>query len=428
MDAGDVKETSESTESSDNRDPNNEQNEGAIGGFANPPVSSSTGAREDNPFSFRHFLRRTQNTGPSPQPDQHRMSEEEFEANRCGGARPKTKARNSRHGLESDVKSPCGLPDFVQDYLGVEHDLNSTNYLNGYHVPDQSFGSNPTSSDSPLDLPRSHSPIHAAGAMPIPLDIANFASSHVEDDVEHLGTLDLANLNSSLILNDLQPHEEPVLPDAAQAHEINNNENVNSLTQLPDFLSDGPMQSGRINQETIASHETSPGIQLAPHSSVMEENARLRQQLEMSTANERMALARIERLESLLEEHRRRESEETSSLERSMEQIESNLKIATQRAAQSESQVAQLKKENRRLQDEVKSLQEAIRLQYNEETSPSQSRSLNHTAQELHTAANSAERSIRDLLAGVDHLRVVAAALQSMERIEEVRTKSDRDK
>jgi hypothetical protein len=43
MDAGDVKETSESTESSDNRDPNNEQNEGAIGGFANPPVSSSTG-------------------------------------------------------------------------------------------------------------------------------------------------------------------------------------------------------------------------------------------------------------------------------------------------------------------------------------------------------------------------------------------------
>lgn len=91
------------------------------------------------------------------------MSEEEFEANRCGGARPKTKARNSRHGLESDVKSPCGLPDFVQDYLGVEHDLNSTNYLNGYHVPDQSFGNNPTSSDSPLDLPRSHSPIHAAG-------------------------------------------------------------------------------------------------------------------------------------------------------------------------------------------------------------------------------------------------------------------------
>jgi DNA helicase TIP49 (TBP-interacting protein) len=100
----------------------------------------------------------------------------------------------------------------------------------------------------------------------------------------------------------------------------------------------------------------------------------------------------------------------------------------------------------------VKSLQEAIRLQYNEETSPSQSRSLNHTAQELHTAANSAERSIRysnkilnqsltlalvtkqqripcrDLLAGVDHLRVVAAALQSMERIEEVRTKRDRDK
>ena len=110
------------------------------------------------------------------------------------------------------------------------------------------------------------------------------------------------------------------------------------------------MQSGRINQETIASHEASPGP--APHSSIMEENARLRQQIEMSTSNERMASSRyawlsiffvylilkirtfllcvsIERLESLLEEYRRRESEEASSLERSMEQIESNLKIAT---------------------------------------------------------------------------------------------------
>lgn len=56
--------------------------------------------------------------------------------------------------------------------------------------------------------------------MPIPLDIANFASSHIDDDVEHLGTLDLANLNSSIILNDVQPHEEPVLPDAAQVSKI----------------------------------------------------------------------------------------------------------------------------------------------------------------------------------------------------------------
>ena len=50
------------------------------------------------------------------------------------------------------------------------------------------------------------------------------------------------------------------------------------------------MQSGRINQETIASHEASPGP--APHSSIMEENARLRQQIEMSTSNERMASSR----------------------------------------------------------------------------------------------------------------------------------------
>lgn len=192
-------------------------------------------AREDNPFSFRHFLRRSQNPCPASQPDHHRISEEEFEAHKCGGARPKTKTTNSRLGLDSDLKSPCGLPDFVQDYLGVEHDLNSSGFLNGYHVPDQSFGNNPISADSPLDLPRSHSPIHAAGkcisfylcfhsfkkslvsigAMPIPLDIANLASSHDEDVDVHLGTLDLANLNSSVILND-QPLEELPLPEEAQ--------------------------------------------------------------------------------------------------------------------------------------------------------------------------------------------------------------------
>lgn len=121
------------------------------------------GTREENPFSFRHFLRRTQNPTPNSQTDQQRLSLEEVEASRCGGARPKTKARNSRHGLDSEIKSPCGLPDFVQDYLGVEHDLNSTTYLNGCHVPDQNFGCSQISADNPLDLPRSHSPIHAAG-------------------------------------------------------------------------------------------------------------------------------------------------------------------------------------------------------------------------------------------------------------------------
>jgi len=34
----------------------------------------------------------------------------------------------------------------------------------------------------------------------------------------------------------------------------------------------------------------------------------------------------------------------------------------------------------------------------------------------------------RDLLAGVEHLRVVAATIESMERIEEVRPKRERDK
>jgi len=60
-----------------------------------------------------------------------------------------------------------------------------------------------------------------AGAMPIPLDIANLASLHmVEDDVD-IGPLDLANLNSSSIHGDLASQmEEPALPGLAQVNKI----------------------------------------------------------------------------------------------------------------------------------------------------------------------------------------------------------------
>jgi hypothetical protein len=59
------------------------------------------------------------------------------------------------------------------------------------------------------------------GAMPIPLDIANLASSHmIEDDVD-IGPLDLANLNSSSIHGDLPPQmEEPILPGSAQVNKM----------------------------------------------------------------------------------------------------------------------------------------------------------------------------------------------------------------
>lgn len=59
---------------------------------------------------------------------------------------------------------------------------------------------------------------HLAGAMPIPLDIANLASSHMENDV---GTLDLANLNSASSQNDIEPLDEPaLLPGLPQVRSI----------------------------------------------------------------------------------------------------------------------------------------------------------------------------------------------------------------
>lgn len=56
--------------------------------------------------------------------------------------------------------------------------------------------------------------------MPIPLDIANLASSHMVEDDGDIGPLDLANLNSSSIHGDLpQLVEEPVLPGVSQVNQ-----------------------------------------------------------------------------------------------------------------------------------------------------------------------------------------------------------------
>jgi hypothetical protein len=101
---------------------------------------------------------------------QNRMLDEEFEANRVGGARPKTtktRANTTRHSrIDSlDLKSPC-LPDFVQDHVRVEHDLTSVNHSdNGFQnrVPPENGLFSSHEAENPLDLPRSHSPIHAAG-------------------------------------------------------------------------------------------------------------------------------------------------------------------------------------------------------------------------------------------------------------------------
>ena len=118
------------------------------------------------------------------------------------------------------MKSPCGLPDFVQDHLILDHEPELSCHSSVYHNHISEFR-NQTPVENPLDLPRPHSPIHAAGnvidsrqfylknlifisiafvcivgAMPIPLDLANLASLSIEEDL-HLGTLDFANLNAS---------------------------------------------------------------------------------------------------------------------------------------------------------------------------------------------------------------------------------------
>ena len=128
--------------------------------------------RDENPFSFRHFLSRCPAASQTIEQQHHqqqqqpRASSEDGEDWRIYGARPKTNTRTLRlHSTENEVKTPCGLPDFVTDHLGIEHELSHAAHPNSYYLPESNSSRSQLqgSVDSPLDLPRSSSPIHAAG-------------------------------------------------------------------------------------------------------------------------------------------------------------------------------------------------------------------------------------------------------------------------
>jgi uncharacterized membrane protein len=155
------------------------------------------------------------------------------------------------------------------------------------------------------------------------------------------------------------------------------------------------------------------------------ENERLRRKLEVLRQQLGDETRRVQYLEQELLSIHSKEHEETTTLEKAIEQVEDNLKRTTRRAVTAENCVSKLKQELDLVMSEMTLLRQENRefrcRQAGASTSVDMDKELQsqRLANELRMAAGTAERLLRQLLTGVGNLRVIASTLENSSRIQD---------
>lgn len=399
-------------------------------------AGQNTSKTEENPFSFKHFLKNG--------------SQINYQN---AGARPKVYSSPTQYNLEKSSavysRNPTELPDFVQDHLVIEqyylnHEPKQQTMSDVDNLPDFALNSveqrqtrlrneskkseSSVSCDLSFDLtgnldktipPRNQSipNTSCSGHMTLPAFVRSNVGS--TESPEPLGfPLDLP-------ISTVDPDSESNVVIRECSHSGTSEANVSK--SLPDFLNDGPIH----NRTTLSTESGSiPNNVESTERRLLQENERLRQELELAQKEVSEKSEKIQLLESELASKKEVDHEETIHLEKAMEQVEDNLKRSARRAANAESTISSLKKEIKSLTTEIsllrlenKELRAGIAAgSRNEYGSSNTDQAVKRLAGDLRHAASSAEVSLRQLMSGVDNLRVLASALENMDRIED-RTK-----
>ncbi|XP_006607931.1 uncharacterized protein LOC102681886 [Apis dorsata] len=399
-------------------------------------TGQNTSRIEENPFSFKHFLKNG--------------SQVNYQN---AGARPKVYTSPTPYNLEKGStvysRNPTELPDFVQDHLVVEqyylnHEPKQQTISDVDNLPDFALNSveqrqtrlrseskkneSSTSCDLSFDLTGNLDKAILQRNRSVPntscsshLNLPVFVRSNIgsTENPEPLGfPLDLP-------ISTTEPDSESNVAVRDCSHSGANEANVPK--SLPDFLNDGP-----IHNRTALSTESGsiPNSIESTERRLLLENERLRQELELAQKQINEKSQRIQLLELELTSKKEVDHEETIHLEKAMEQVEDNLKRSTKRAVNAESTISSMKKEIKSLTTEIsllrlenKELRAGIAAGNRSEYSSSNiDQTVRRLAGDLRHAASSAEVSLRQLMSGVDNLRVLASALENVDRIED-RTK-----
>ncbi|KOC63726.1 Serologically defined colon cancer antigen 3 like protein [Habropoda laboriosa] len=387
---------------------------------------------DENPFSFKHFIK----SG----------SEMNYQNT---GARPKiySSPTPSPYNLEKDSavysRNPTELPDFVQDHLVIEQyylncGLKQQPILDVDNLPDFALNS----VEQRQTRLRNESKKDESNACDFSFDLTESLDKGLPHRNESVPNTSCSDHLSVFVRPITGSNERPEasgfpldLPISVAEPDPGSNVSIrdsgtnegNVSKALPDFLNDGP-----IHNRTTLSTESGPIPNSAESTErrLLLENERLRHELELAQKQINEKSERIQVLESELASRREVEHEETIHLEKAMEQVEDNLKRSTRRAVYAESTVSSLKREIKSLTMELsllrlenKELKAGIVTGSRSEYGSSKTdQTVRRLASDLKNAASSAEISLRQLISGVDNLRVLASALENVDRIED-RTK-----
>ncbi|XP_076763413.1 lethal (3) 04053 [Xylocopa sonorina] len=404
-----------------------------------PQAGQDPSKIDENPFSFKHFLKNG--------------SQINYQN---AGARPKVYSSQTPAPYSADKgpavysRNPTELPDFVQDHLVIEqyylnHEPKQQTISDVDNLPDFALNSveqrqtrlrNESKKNEPsalcdlsFDVPGNWDKVLPQRNQSAP---STSCSAHLNLPVfvsrSNAGSNERPE-SSGFPLDLPISVAEPYPGSDAAVRDCPHSGTTETIIpkSLPDFLNDGPIH----NRTTLSTEPGSiPNNAESTERRLVLENERLRHELELAQKQLNEKSERIQLLESELASRKEVEHEETVHLEKAMEQVEDNLKRSTRRAVSAESTVSSLKKEIKSLTTEItslrlenKELKAGITMSSRSEYgSTNADQTVRRLASDLRSAASSAEVSLRQLMSGVDNLRVLASALENVDRIED-RTK-----
>ncbi|KAK3911910.1 Endosome-associated-trafficking regulator 1 [Frankliniella fusca] len=403
------------------------------------PGPSEVPRREENPFSFKHFLSRESANGQS--------------GSHSTGAKPKVftsptsthppdidyNRTSSNRSFTANPDLASALPDFVQDHLVVEQCFLRDNASSALSVDLDNLP------DFTVNKDLSNGP--SLGARPRHPNYNNYNRRRERSQNNSMEgvPLDLPSISSPPSALDLPsagvlPFDLPLVRDGGASNVPGNNSSSSSPVQpsvsksLPDFLSDGPIRGGHLPPADVTAEASTVAQNHSSDDRFQTENERLRAEMEMLRRQNSELSRRVSSLQSEVRTLRTKEHEDTLTMEKALEQAEENLQRTMKRAVNAENMVTKLKQELKQSQSEIRRLQQDnLELRSGEGASgawggasnfrpagfPEQQVQMQRFAQELKAAALTAETSLRQLLSGVDNLRLLASTMESVHRVED---------
>ncbi|KAL8603955.1 hypothetical protein ACOMHN_038999 [Nucella lapillus] len=381
-------------------------------------VKTKKKGNKENPFSFKKFLGQS---GPKDnQPSQRRTPPHDVRANGLvpaslsGSVSSPGASMSSSHSGSGSGSSQRGvappdfashLPDFIQNHFNDEA---SQHEQERRQLPDFTLQGR-LSQNSVRERELTSGCLFGAGKED------GVAEKEFSDGEEEEGGIPRGR---QLSLPDFLV--DSAVPAAQTAGEDNKvaarAQGGASRSQLPELPPLGDQTGGACAQSGVDS--TSDDAVLRQ---LQEENRQLKSTLAQMRQRPRDEEARVAGLEKEISRLRKKEAEETAVMERAVQQVEENLVATRTRAVQAETQVSHLRQEVKTLQGQVQGLTaENHALQSGDKGWADIRERTTYASQQLATAAVTAESNLKELLKGVDNLKLLGQVLSSLEKVTDV--------